>query len=83
MSEQEPLERERHVYEMHLDEWRQAHLGEFVLIKDEAVVGFFGSLEAAFAAGIEKFQLEPFFVKQILPAEIVNVSFFGRQLQSA
>lgn len=82
MAQQEPLERERQVYEAHLEEWRRSHLGKFVLIKDEDVLGFFDSVEAAFNEGTARFRLEPFFVKQIMPGEVVNVSFFGKRLQS-
>lgn len=82
MTQAEPLERERRVYESHLEEWRKTQLGKFVLIKDEAVLGFFDSLETAFSDGTAKFRLEPFFVKQITPGEIVNVSFFGKRLES-
>jgi len=83
MAHEEILERERKVYEAHLDEWRQSQLGRFVLIKNEDVLGFFDSLEAAFNEGTARFRLEPFFVKQITPGEVVNVSFFGKRLQSA
>ena len=82
MAQKEPLDRERHVYESHLEEWRGTHLGKFVLIKDDDVLGFFDSLEAAFNEGTARFRLEPFFVKQIMPGEVVNVSFFGKQLES-
>jgi hypothetical protein len=82
MAQQEPLTQEREVYESHLEEWRQVRLGKFVLIKDGDVLGFYDSLEGAFNEGTERFQLEPFFVKQIMPEEVVNVSFFGKQLQS-
>jgi hypothetical protein len=82
MAQAEPLEREQRVYESHLDEWRQAHLGKFVLIKDEDVLGFFDSLETAFGEGTKRFRLEPFFVKQITGDEVVNVSFFGQRLES-
>ena len=82
LAQQEPLERERQVYESHLEEWRHSQLGKFVLIKDEDVLGFFDSVEAAFNEGTARFRLEPFFVKQIMPGEVVNVSFFGKRLQS-
>ena len=48
MAQQEPLTQEREVYESHLEEWRQARLGKFVLIKDGDVLGFYESLEGAF-----------------------------------
>ncbi len=82
MAQEQPLDRERHVYESHLEEWRETHLGKFVLIKDDDVLGFFDSVEAAFNEGTARFRLEPFFVKQITPGEVVNVSFFGKQLES-
>ena len=82
MAQAEPLERERHVYESHIEEWRRAHLGKFVLIKDDEVLGFFDSLEGAFNEGTARFRLDPFFVKQIMPGETVNVSFFGKRLES-
>lgn len=82
MAQQEPLERERQVYEAHLEEWRRSQLGKFVLIKNEDVLGFFDSVDAAFNEGTARFRLEPFFVKQIMPREVVNISFFGKQLQS-
>lgn len=83
MAQQEALEREREIYEAHLEEWRQTHMGKFVLIKGDEVVGFFDSLDSAFNEGTARFKLDPFFVKQVTPREIVNVSFFGRRLQSA
>ena len=82
MAPAEPLERERLVYESHLQEWLESHFGQFVLIKDGDVLGFFDNLEAAFIVGTAKFHLEPFFIKQIMGDDVVNVSFFGRRLQS-
>lgn len=71
---------EGRVFEEHLAEWRGSHLGEYVLIKGETVLGFFPSLNEAFAAGSERFGLEPFFVKQIVPGDAVNVSLFGQRI---
>ncbi len=82
MAQVEPLEREQRVYEAHLAEWRGVHLGKFVLIKDENVLGFFDSLEAAFNEGTARFGLDLFFVKQITEDGAVNVSFFGQRLES-
>lgn len=82
MAEQAPLDRERHVYESHLDEWRKSHPGKFVLIKHEDVLAFFDSLESAFNEGTKRFGLGPFFVAQITGTEVVNVSFLGQHLQS-
>ena len=82
MAQAEPLERERHLYEAHLEEWRRTQMGKFVLSKDDKVVAFFDSLEGAFNEGTAQFRLEPFFVKQITPNDVVNVSFFGQRLET-
>jgi hypothetical protein len=42
----------------HLQEWRATRQGQFVLIKDDDVLGFFDSLEGAFKEGTARFQLE-------------------------
>ena len=76
------LERETRVYVAHLDEWRKAHLSEFVLIKGDEVIGVFSSLNEAFSIGTKRFGLDEFFVKQITPLDSVNVSLFGRPLQA-
>jgi hypothetical protein len=77
------LENETRVYESHLSEWRQTHVGEYVLIKDDEVVGFYPSLSEAFDEGTKRFNLSTFFVKQIVPEDAVNISFLGRHLRSA
>jgi hypothetical protein len=83
MTQHALLNREAEVFEQHLDAWRQAHLGEFVLIKGSDVVGFFPSLDQAFAAGTKRYGLEPFFVKQIVPRDVVNVSLYGKRILAA
>lgn len=83
MADQETLNQEAEVFETYLAEWRQAHLGQFVLIKEREVIGFFGTLDEAFAAGTQRFGLRPFFVKQIVPGDAVGVSLFGQRLLSA
>lgn len=83
MDIQRELERETAVFESHLDEWRKTHLGQFVLIKEDRMVGFFDTLNAAFNEGTRLFGLERFFVKQITPIDTVNVSLLGRYLRSA
>ena len=74
------LAQEARVFGEHVEEWRQTHLGQFVLIKESDVLGFFATLDKAFRAGIERFGLEPFFVKQIVPADTVNVSLLGQRI---
>ena len=74
------LEQERKVFLKHLEEWRQTHLGEFVLIKGTKVIGFFSSLGEAFDKGSACYGLEPFFIQRIVPEDTVNVSFLGKRL---
>jgi hypothetical protein len=58
------------------------HIGEakgrFVLIKDENVVGDFGSYEDALAEGYRRFGNVEFLVKEVKEDELVN--FFTRSL---
>jgi hypothetical protein len=74
------LEHERALFDVHVEEWRRTHLGAFVLIRADDVVGFFDSLSAAFDEGTKRYGLEPFFVQQIAPPNGVNVSFFGQRI---
>jgi hypothetical protein len=74
---EEPLSQERSIFEANLAEWRAAHLGQYVLIKDATVIGFYNSLDEAFGEGTRRFGLDPFFVKQIHPEDVVNVSLYS------
>ena len=61
MAEQETLTREAAIFNAHLDEWRKSHGGYFVLIKNDEVFVFFPTVDKAFAAGTDRFGLQPFF----------------------
>ena len=74
------LETERRVYNDHVEEWRQSHLGEYVLVKGDRVIGFFPTLTEAFDRGTTQFGLDPFLVQEIAPEAHVNVSFYGARL---
>jgi predicted acetyltransferase len=74
----ERLQVESKVFEAHVGEWRSAHMGEFVLIKGEEVIGFYESLDEAFDQGGQRYGMADFFIEQILPAETVNISFVGQ-----
>lgn len=73
---------ESEVFAANVNEWRNSHLGEFVLIKGDQVIGFFPSLDDAFRTGTEKFGLDPFTVRQVVPTDTVNISFFGRSVHA-
>jgi hypothetical protein len=77
------LDREARVFNQHVEEWRKTHLGQFVLIKGDEVIDFFPSLEQAFRAGTDRFGLELFSVRQVVPMDVVNVSLYGRRLNVA
>lgn len=79
----QPLQHEAEVFANHIDEWRESHLGQVVLIKGDDVVGFYASLEQAFQEGTSRFGLEPFLVRQIVPIDVLNVSFYGRRMHVA
>jgi hypothetical protein len=54
------------------------HLGRFVVIKGDSVVGIFDTYNDALSQGYEKFGLDEFLVKRIMPIE--QVSFISRQV---
>lgn len=80
VGQQEALSREAEVFAEHLEEWQRTHPGKFVFIKDSDVLGFYPSLDQAFAAGTQRFGLAPFFVKQIVPRDVVNISLYGKRI---
>lgn len=73
-----PLAQESQFFRDHVDEWRRDHLGEFVVLHGNEIVGFFKTIDEAFTEGGKRFGLADFFVKQILSSEQVNISFFGQ-----
>lgn len=77
------LEKEEAVFAANLADWRESHLGEFVLIKGDEIIGFFQGLTAAFGEGTSRFGLQPFLVRQIVPSDAVNVSFYGRRIHAS
>jgi len=44
--------------------------GQFVLIKDEEVIGFFSTEEAAYTEGISRLGNVPFLIKQIVEVDL-------------
>jgi hypothetical protein len=69
------LEKELEVYTSKLPELA-ADEGKYVLIHGDAVVDIFGTYQDAIKEGYARFQLTPFFVKQIQPME--HVQFISR-----
>jgi len=59
------LDQERKLYMAHLEEWAGSHAGKFVVIKGDAVVGFFDTLDEALAAGAARFGLTSFLARRV------------------
>ena len=83
LSMPQPLDHETALFDKNVEKWRNTHLGEFVLIRGDEIVGFYQSLEKAFTVGTGRFGLEPFLVRQIVPKDVVNVSLYGRRIHVA
>lgn len=66
------LEKEYNYYKTHKEEWLKDRENQFVLIKDEKVLGFFARFEDAFNRGIEMFGKPPFFIHQIVKEERIE-----------
>lgn len=72
------LEQEYKFYLDHLKKFISKHLNQFVLIKENEVVGFFESYEDALRAGLKNFGNVPFFIKEVKKKE--EVHFFHQGL---
>lgn len=60
------LSAELALYEAHRTEWCRSHPGEYVVIQDQTVAGFFATYADALKVGLEKFGVRrEFLVKQV------------------
>lgn len=66
------LAREQKLYDSNLRQWLPEHEGKHVLIKGNAVVGFYGSRDEALSTGYARFGIGPLFVKQVSPSESIH-----------
>lgn len=73
------LEKELETYKRKLPELKAQHEGKFVLIHGDEIVDTFSTYEDAIKAGYQKFQREPFLVKQVLAVE--PVFFVSRNIE--
>ena len=48
------------------DEWLPIYENKYALIKGQALIGTFTTLEEAYGSGVSKFGTDPFLVKQIV-----------------
>ena len=67
------LEQEYKFFISRLEEFSKAHLNEFVLIKGEQLIGFFGSYEKALREGLARFGTRtPFFIEEVKKEEAIH-----------
>ena len=59
------LEREIAYYNEHRDELIEKHLGRFVLVKDESLIGVFNTIEQAISEGARRYGLSSFLVREV------------------
>jgi len=59
------LKQELATYRRELPGFLKEHEGEYVLIKENQVAGFWKTFEEALEAGHDRFALEPFMVRQV------------------
>ena len=69
-----PLETELQFYEEHRKELAQKYRNLFVLIRGNELIGVFPDAESAHQQGVNKFGMEPFFVRQVLDVDPVNIA---------
>ncbi len=63
------LEREFKYFETHKEELLKHYENQFVLIKDDTLVGAFTTEVEAYQAGIQKFGNQPFLIKKVTKEE--------------
>ncbi|MCI0485916.1 MAG: DUF5678 domain-containing protein [Blastocatellia bacterium] len=59
------LEKERQVFSDKHAELISQHPGQFIVIKDEEIIGAFNTIDDALAEGARRFGLQPFLVRQV------------------
>ncbi len=78
-----PLSKEIQAYENFRSELEMDHLGEWVVVHDEKLIGRYLSFEAAAEDAIERFGRGPYLIRQIgqapltLPASVVYGVGYG------
>jgi len=76
IDEKSRLAGELDFYAAHKDEWLESNSERFVVIQDTNVLGFYGSFESAFRAGVVAFGIQrDFLVKQLLVDEPIYFIF--------
>jgi hypothetical protein len=60
-----PLENEIAAFEANKQQLEQEHMGEWVLIHESTIVGFFSDLDSAASEAVAKFGHGPYLIRQI------------------
>jgi len=59
------VDKETAFYDAQLAGWMPQHAGEYVVIKEEAVLGFYKTEDDALVAGASAYGAEPFLVRKV------------------
>ena len=77
-----PLEREIRAYEARRDELERVHMGKFIVIHGEDLVGAWDTLDAAAEEAVRQFGRGPYLIRQVgAPPTVLPASVFMRPLR--
>lgn len=68
-SEKSSLEIDRQAFKAILPDLLKTHAGKYALVRDQKLEGVFDSIDSAYAEGLRRFGLRPFFVGHIVAVE--------------
>lgn len=72
------------LYDLRKNEWLKHHCEEYVVIKNTEVLGFYPEFKDAYTAGVRKWGVTDFLVKQVLANDPVFWVFgTGQEVSSA
>ena len=67
---------ETQLYEAQKSEWLRTHRDQFVVIKEQSLLGFFDNFHQAYSAGVAEYGMNiDFLVKRVVPQEPVFLVF--------
>ena len=64
-AERKPLEQELATYERERAHLEREHMGKFVLIREDKVIGTYDTFETAAKEGVSRFKNSPFLIRQV------------------
>ena len=83
------LEKELKYFEDHKEELLKHYENQFVLIKDDQLIGAFTTEAEAYAAGVQRFGNQPFLIKrvtreqEVVPKKIALDPLYTKEIQRA